>query len=70
MRQLGIILVVLGIVALVYGIMGFNKQTTMIDLGGIKATATEHKTSPVATVVGIVALVGGAALLVGSKRGA
>lgn len=70
MKQLGIILVVLGIVALVYGIIGFNQQTTMLDLGGIKATATEHKTSPVATVAGIVVLIAGAALLVSPKRGA
>jgi len=68
-KQLGVVLVVLGIVALIYGIVGFDRQTTMIDMGGIKATATEHKTSPWATVIGIVALVGGAALLVGSRRG-
>ena len=69
-KPLGIVLVVIGIVALIYGIMGFDRQTTMLDVGGIKATATEHKTSPIATVVGIVALVGGAALLIRSKPGA
>ena len=68
-KQLGIILVVLGILALIYGIVGLDRQTAVIDVGGIKATATEHKTSPVATVIGIVALVGGAAMLVSSKRG-
>jgi len=66
-KQLGIVLVVLGIVALIYGIVGFDRQTAVIDVGGIKATATEHKTSPIATVIGIVALVGGAALLVSSR---
>ena len=70
MKTPGIVLVVFGIVALIYGIVGFDRQTTMIDMGGIKATATEHKTSPVATIVGIVALVGGAALLVRSKPSA
>ncbi len=68
-KPLGIILVVLGIAALIYGIVGLDRQTAVIDVGGIKATATEHKTSPVATVIGIVALVGGAALIVSSKRG-
>jgi uncharacterized membrane protein YidH (DUF202 family) len=63
-RQLGIVLVVIGIIAVIYGVVGFQRQTANIDLGGIKATATEHKTSPVATVVGIVALVAGAALLI------
>jgi len=70
MKGPGIALVVLGILALFYGLVGFNRQTAVIDVGGIKATATEHKTSPIATVVGIVALVGGAALLVRSKPGA
>ena len=67
MRTPGIVLVLLGLAALFYGIVGFDRQTTMLDIGGIKATATEHKTSPVATVLGIVALVAGAALLVRSK---
>ncbi|TMQ53048.1 MAG: DUF3185 domain-containing protein [Candidatus Eisenbacteria bacterium] len=67
MKQLGILLVVLGIVALVYGVLGVDRQTAVIDVGGIKATATEHKTTPIATVLGIVSLVGGAALLVASK---
>jgi len=70
MKAPGIVLVVLGIVALFYGLVGFDRQTAVIDVGGIKATATEHKTSPVATVVGIAALVGGAALLVRSKPSA
>ena len=67
MKQLGLLLVVIGIVALVYGIVGFDRQTAVIDVGGIKATATEHKTSPIATVLGIVSLVGGAAVLVSSR---
>ena len=70
MKTPGIVLVVFGIVALIYGIVGFDRQETMLDVGGIKATATEHKTSPVATVVGIVALVAGAALLIRSKPSA
>ena len=69
-KQLGVVLVVIGIVALIYGLVGFDRQSTVLDVGGIKATATEHKTSPAATVVGIVALIGGAALLIRPKPGA
>jgi len=69
MKLLGIALVILGVVALVYGIVGIDRQTAVIDVGGIKATATEHKTTPIATVLGIVSLVGGVALLVVTKRG-
>ena len=68
MKLLGLVLVVLGVVALIYGVFGYDRQTTMIDLGGIKATATEHKTNPFWAGVGVGALIGGAALLVASRR--
>jgi hypothetical protein len=67
-KILGLALVVLGIVGLVYGGIGYNRQTTILDVGGIKATATEHKTIPLAPVAGGLALVGGLALLVVPKR--
>ncbi len=69
MRLLGIALVALGIVALIYGGIGYNKQTTVLEVGGIKATATEHKTIPIAPIVGVISLIGGIALLMTSKRG-
>ena len=64
MKIIGVALVILGIVALVLGGIGYNRQTTILEVGGIKATATEHKTIPVAPVVGAIALIGGIALLV------
>jgi len=67
-KQLGIVLAVIGIVALIYGLVGVDRQTAVIDVGGIKATATEHHTTPWATVLGIVSLVAGAALIVSSSR--
>lgn len=69
MKLLGIALVILGVVALIYGGIGYNSQTTVLDVGGIKATATEHKTIPIAPIVGVISLIGGVALLVVSKRG-
>ena len=68
MRLLGIVLVVLGIVALIYGGIGYNKETTILDVGGIKATATEHKQLPIAPIIGVIAIVGGVALMMASKR--
>lgn len=67
MKILGLALVVLGVVTLVYGGISYNKQTTILDMGGLKATATEHKTIPIAPVVGAIALIGGLALLVGPR---
>ena len=69
MKLLGIALVILGVIALIYGGIGYNRQTTVLEVGGIKATATEHKTIPIAPIVGVISLIGGVALLVVSKRG-
>jgi hypothetical protein len=68
MKLLGIALVILGIVGLIYGGISYNKQTTILDVGGIKATATERKTIPIAPIAGGLALAGGVALLLVSKK--
>lgn len=69
MKIVGVALVILGIVALIYGGVGYNRQTTILDVGGIKATATEHKTIPIAPVAGVIALIGGIVLLVAPRLG-
>ena len=63
MKIFGLALLLFGIIALVYGGIGYNRRTTILDVGGIKATATEHKSIPVAPIVGGVALIGGIMLL-------
>lgn len=68
MKPLGVALVVLGIVALIYGGIGYNRQRTVLDLGGMKATVTEHKTFPIAPVVGALMLIGGVAIFVVRRR--
>jgi hypothetical protein len=67
-RNIGLVLVVLGILALVYGGIGYNRRTTLFSVGGLKATATEHKTIPLAPVGGVIVLVGGLVLLTLAKR--
>lgn len=67
MKIVGVALVILGIVALVYGGIGYTRQTTILEVGGIKATATEHKTIPIASVAGAIALIGGIVLLVAPR---
>jgi uncharacterized membrane protein YidH (DUF202 family) len=68
MRTIGIILVVLGILALVYGGFSYNKNRTVLEMGSVSVTATEHKSIAVPAAVGVVVLVGGVALLVVDKR--
>ncbi|MFH1311941.1 MAG: DUF3185 domain-containing protein [Candidatus Eisenbacteria bacterium] len=68
MRIFGIVLVVLGVIALVYGGISYNKNRTVLQMGDMTVTATEHKSITVPAVVGVVMLIGGGALLVVGKR--
>lgn len=68
MKPLGLLLVALGAVALIFGGIGYSREKTVLDIGGIKATATEHKRIPIAPVVGVIALIGGVALIMVARR--
>jgi uncharacterized membrane protein YidH (DUF202 family) len=68
MKAIGIVLVVIGVLTLVYGGINYNKSRTVLQMGSMKITATEQKNISVPAVVGVVALIGGVALLVTGKR--
>jgi uncharacterized membrane protein YidH (DUF202 family) len=68
MKLIGIALMILGIVSLVYGGIHYKDQKTVLEVGDFKATATEQKTLPISPVVGVIALIGGVALLMIDKR--
>lgn len=68
MKVFALLLLALGIVGLVIGGIGYNRQTTIFELGGMKATATEHKTIPIAPLLGVVSLLGGVTLLMVERR--
>jgi len=61
----GILLIVLGVIALGYQGISYTTQKKIVDVGPIQATKTEHKTIPLPPIVGGIALIGGIALLVG-----
>jgi uncharacterized membrane protein YidH (DUF202 family) len=63
MKTIGIVLVALGVIALVYGGINYNKDRTVLDVGSMNITATEHKSIPIPAVAGAVALIGGITLL-------
>lgn len=68
MKTFGFILVVLGILALVYGGITYNRQRTVLDVGPIHATANEQHNVPFSPIVGGIAIVGGLVLLVVPRR--
>jgi drug/metabolite transporter (DMT)-like permease len=68
-RILGIVLIVIGVISLAYQGITYTTQKKIIDMGPIHATKDEHHTISLPPVIGIVALIGGAVVLVLGKRG-
>jgi drug/metabolite transporter (DMT)-like permease len=63
-RIAGLVLVVVGIVALVWGGVFWTNRDTVIDAGPIEVTTEERQGVSLPPVVGAIALVGGIVLLV------
>jgi hypothetical protein len=69
MKILGIVLIIVGVFALVYG--GFTYTTTKkaVDMGPVEINKKEHHAVPLPPVLGVIAIVGGGALLYfGAKK--
>jgi hypothetical protein len=66
---IGIVLLVAGLAALIYQGVTYTSRETVIDIGPITATADREKTVPIPPVVGVVAVIGGVALLIAGSRG-
>ena len=65
---IGVVLVVVGLLALAYQGFSYTTRETVIDIGPIKATADKQKTVPLPPIVGAAALAGGVLLLLASAR--
>jgi uncharacterized membrane protein YidH (DUF202 family) len=68
MRALGIVLIVLGVLALAYGGFTYTHEKKVIDLGPIQASRKETNTVPLPPILGVVAIIGGGVLLFTGKR--
>jgi uncharacterized membrane protein HdeD (DUF308 family) len=69
MKILGIVLIVAGIVALVYG--GFTYSTTKkdVDMGPVQISHKQNHSVPLPPILGVVGIVAGGALLYfGAKK--
>jgi hypothetical protein len=67
-RIVGLVLVVLGIVALVWGGVFWTDRDTVIDAGPLKVTTEDQEGVRVPPIVGGIALIGGIVLLVAPAR--
>ena len=65
----GIILIVLGLVALAYQGFTYTTKERVVDVGPLKVEASREKTVPLPPIVGGVAVAAGLVLvIVGSRR--
>ncbi len=68
MKLGGIVLIVLGVLALAYQGIRYTTREKLIDIGPVKVTASERKTIPLPPVVGGLALVAGIALVLADRK--
>jgi hypothetical protein len=66
---LGIVLVIIGIVALAYQGLTYTTQKKVIDIGPIQATKEEHHTIPLPPILGALTLIGGVVVIASDRRG-
>ncbi|HTQ96435.1 MAG TPA: hypothetical protein VMH89_06495 [Candidatus Acidoferrum sp.] len=65
---LGIVLIVLGIIALAYQGFSYTVPKKAVDIGPIQVTREEKHTVPLPPILGALALIGGIGVLVLGRR--
>jgi len=68
MKIVGIILIVVGVIALAYGGISYTREEEILDVGPIEATAERRETIPLPPILGGLALAGGVVLLIAGSR--
>ncbi len=65
----GVVLIVLGVLALAYQGITYTTREKVIDLGPLQASVDKKKSIPLPPIVGAVALAGGVVLVfIGSRK--
>ena len=64
----GVLLIILGIVALAYQGISYTTSEKVVDLGPLQVEAKREKTIPLPPVLGAVALIGGVVLVAVGAR--
>ena len=63
MKIAGIVLIILGVIALIYGGITYTTHKKVLDVGPIQADKKETHNIPLPPVLGVIAIFGGGALL-------
>jgi uncharacterized membrane protein YidH (DUF202 family) len=68
MKALGVVLIVLGVLALAYGGFTYTREKKVVDLGPIQASRKETSTVPLPPILGVAAILGGGIILFAGKE--
>lgn len=68
MKLIGIVLIVVGVIALAVGGINYTTRKKVLDIGPLQATTETRKTLPLPPLVGIASLVAGVALVLAGSR--
>ena len=66
--MIGVLLIVLGIVALVYQGISYTTEEEILDIGPLEATSETEETIPLPPILGALALAGGVLLVAVSRK--
>jgi uncharacterized membrane protein HdeD (DUF308 family) len=64
----GVVLIILGVLALAYQGITYTTREKVIDLGPLQASVDKEKSIPLPPIVGALALVGGVVLIIVGVR--
>jgi uncharacterized membrane protein len=67
-KTIGIILILVGIAAILIETVGFTHEETVVEVGPIEVTRDKEEMITVPAVAGVIAIVGGVALLAWGGR--
>jgi len=68
MKLVGMLLIVGGVLALLFGGFSYTKREKVLEIGPLEATKEEHKTVPISPIVGLAAIAGGIVLVISNSR--
>jgi hypothetical protein len=67
-KAIGVILIILGIVALAYQGISYTTREKVVDIGPIEASKETKRTIPLPPILGVLALAGGVILVLKKSR--
>jgi hypothetical protein len=63
LKIVGVLLIIAGVAALIYGGFTYTTRKKAVDLGAIQLDRVQHHSVPLPPLLGLVAIVGGGALV-------